>query len=283
MLALRLARFEHLVDIAPGRRSCRASSARTARVRVGAGTTARRRRDGPTRWPTSVPLLAARDAATSGTSRSATAARSAARSPTPIRPPSTRRWRSPSTRRSRSLSPRGAAHDAGRRVLHRRSGRPRSEPDELLTASRFPVWTGRCGFARRGVRPPPRRLRHRRRRRSAVELDDDERGRPAAASACSASGPRRCGRRAAEAGRRRAARRPTSTPTSSAGWRSADLDDDRRPTCTARPTTGHGSARRWSAGAWQRARSRRPGRWHEIAGRCVTVNGAPAGRPSSRG
>ena len=40
-----------------------------------------------------------------------------------------------------------ATRDPGRRVLHRACGRPRLQADEVLTAVRFPVWSGRCGFS----------------------------------------------------------------------------------------------------------------------------------------
>ncbi len=46
-------------------------------------------------------------------------------------------------------------------------GARRIEPDELLVGVSFPIWSGRSGFAVAGVRPAPRRLRHRRRGRSA--------------------------------------------------------------------------------------------------------------------
>ena len=68
------------------------------------------------------------------------------RSPTPIPPRSTPRSHSRSTRRWRRVSSRGTRHIPAADFF---TGlwETSLEPDEILTAVRFPVWGGRCGFA----------------------------------------------------------------------------------------------------------------------------------------
>ena len=99
------------------------------------------------------------------TSRSATEAPSADRSPTPTRRRSTRPWRSRSTPSSSSCPPtvdgRSPAADFFTGLWTHRAGRRRA----ARRPSPFPVWSGRCGFAVARARSPPRRLRHRRRGR----------------------------------------------------------------------------------------------------------------------
>ena len=107
MLALRLAVFEHLVDI--GRiAELQGIERRDGALWIGAGTTRGGRRGAAPRWRPRCRCSPGRRRS-SATSRSATAARSADRSPTPTRPPSTRpsRWRS--TRAWRSSRRRVAA------------------------------------------------------------------------------------------------------------------------------------------------------------------------------
>ena len=223
--------------------SSAASTAATARVRIGADdhpgddrAVRRGRRLGP----------AARSghAPTSVTSRSATEAPSADPSPTPTRRRSTRPWPWHSTPSSSSCRP------TGRRTV------PAADfftglwttalaDDELLVAVSFPVWTGRCGFA----------VRELARRHGdfaiagaavAVELDDEDRVKRCSIALLGLGST-------ARAGRCRPRRRPPATPLDA-----IDPDRDRsaggggrstpsRRTCTARPTTGAGSAPRMTA------------------------------------
>ena len=97
-----------------------------------------------------------------------------------------------------AASPRGRRTIAGARLLQRVCGPPTWQPDELLTGVRFPVWGGRCGLRGRGARPAPRRLRHRRRGGLGASSTATT-GSSAARSGCSGSARRRSGPTAAEA------------------------------------------------------------------------------------
>ena len=267
MLALRLAVFEHLVDVGRIDGAARASSAATGRC-------------GSARAPPRPPSSAAPrwrppcrcwpgPRRSSATSRSATAAPSAARSPTPTRPPSTRRWPSPSTpswRRCRR---------AGRRTIPAAefftglwTHRPRAR-----RAARRRVVPGvdrAVRVRRRGAGPPARRLR-RRRRRGRRRARRRRPGRGGAPSASSASARRPLRATAAEAAvvgrRRRRRRRRRGRPARP--W----------PTWTTCPSDLHGSAdyrRRVGAVMVGPGLDGAPSRRHAVAEVEVevTVNGA---------
>ena len=144
MLALRLAVFDHLVDI--GRiAELKGIERRDGALWIGAGTTdaaverQRRGRRGRAR-------CSPERRRSSATSRSATAAPSAAPSPTPTRPPSTppSRWRS--TPPCTSCRPTASATIAAADFFDGLWSTT-LEPDELLVGVSFPVWAGRSGFA----------------------------------------------------------------------------------------------------------------------------------------
>ena len=214
MISLRLAYFDHLVDI--GRidalrgihaaKPTRSSSARRPSTRPSSMTST---------WPRGFPFSRARRRS-SGTSRSATAARSADRSRTPTR--------------RRSTPPIALALDAEIEAVSPR-GRRRIPadaffdgfwttalaPDELLVSVRFPSWRGRCGFA---IREFARRFgdfadRRCGRRRAARRRRPDRALRDRAAGARADAAARDRGRE----GRGRAAG-STSPRMSSDGWRS---------------------------------------------------------------
>ena len=244
MLALRLARFDHLVDV--GRIAELRGIERRERRRstVGAG-------DASTSPSSTTPTSPRRCRCwrrrrrTSVTSRSATVARSAARSPTPTRRPSTRPWPSPSTPSSRRLGQRGrvgspppssspAFWTTVARARRAADGRPLPGLERAAAGSASP--SSPAGTA---TSPSPARS-------PASQLDDDRRDRAQRARRCSASAPRRSGRVGAEAalvghtGRRRrrrrgrrAGRRPTSTTST---------DDLQVPAGYRTP----GRPRRWS-------------------------------------
>ena len=271
MLALRLAVFDHLVDLrrveelrgierrerhAVDRRRHHPGHRRARRPR---SPTPSRCSPGPRR--------------SSATSRSATAAPSAARSPTPTRPPSTRPWRWPSTPSSRRC----------RRPGGGRSRPPSSSPaldaptladDELLVGVAFPVWDGPVRLRGRGAGPPPRRLRHRRRRRSpssstTTDRVDAMRHRPARPRLDARAGdapPRRA------VARRRARRRRRRRGRSAGGGRRSTPC---RPTSTARPTTARRVGAAMVARAWTRA-VEEARRWLRSRSRCRST-ARPAG------
>ena len=130
----------------PARRAATASSAATAALWIGGRPPPRR----PVEHSAEVAAVPCRcwprPRRSSATSRSATGARSAARSPTPTRPPSTRpsRWRST----PRSRRPRCAARAPSRPTSSSPAcGARRSSPTSCSPGVRFPVWSGRRGFA----------------------------------------------------------------------------------------------------------------------------------------
>ena len=149
------------------------------------------------------------------------------------------------------------------------------EADEILTAVHFPVWPGRAGFAVEEVA-----------RRSgdfaltgvvaAVELNDSGRGRAFGHllprdGAHSGAGPRRGGRRSTEP-------RP-ARPTSRRSHGSRSPTPIRRPTCTRPPSTASTSVRTsWSAPSTE------PWEQHAVAEHAIsfTVNGRAALRPRRR-
>ena len=245
MLALRLAALRAPRRHQPGRRARTASSATTARSRIGAMTRQATRRARRRRSPTAVPLLARatplighfqiRNRGTVG--GSIAHADPAAEYPA-VALALDAELEVASARRHRGRSRPPSSSPA--------SGRPRSSADELLVGVRFPVWAGRCGFARRGGRPPPRRLRPRRRRRRGRA----RRRRPRRAmrpSRSSASGPtpvRRTRPPRPRSSARRADRRPTLDEIGRLA--AADLDPpSRHPRVGA--STGSASVRTSSA------------------------------------
>ena len=243
MLNLRLARFEHLVDI--GRvAELRGIERRNGSLVVGAGDARRRHRARPDGRRRRAAARRGRRR-TSATSRSATGARSAARWPTPTRPPSTRPWPSPSTPRSTLASARRHPHGAGRRLLRRRvvdrargrraaDGRSPSRCGPAAAGSASPSSPAATATSPSPARSPP------------SQLDDRRRRQPRARSPCSASAgaPVRATARRGRAHRpavgadidaaERRSRWPSTTSTTSPTTRRC-----RRPTAA-------GSARRWS-------------------------------------
>ena len=144
MLALRLTRFEHLIDLnRVGELSGIDAVERDADDRgddpPARGRAQRRGRRGRAAPRASRPR-------SSVTSRSATAARSAARSRTPTPRRSSPRWRSRSTPSSRWRARRAPAASPPPTSSSAR-GRRAFADDELLVAAHFPVWEGRAGFA----------------------------------------------------------------------------------------------------------------------------------------
>ena len=254
MLNLRLARFEHLVDI--GRVAELRGIERRERARHDrCGDPRRGHRARPDRSPPTCRCWPRRRR-TSATSRSATGARSAGRWPTPIRRPSTRPWPSPSTPRSELASTPAAPAPSPAADFFTGVWSTALEADELLTAIDVPGVDRTHRRRRRRVRPPPRRLRHRRRRRRRGARRRPRR--PARRSPCSAPPARRCG--------------PPPPSRPSPGSRSARVDDRRarragvrrhrrrrrRPAGAGAPTAG-GSGWRWSprrgSGRWPRPRT----------------------------
>ena len=256
MLNLRLARFEHLVDIgrvaelrghrAP-QRARRRSAPATRDAVIERDADGRRRR----------PAAGRGDAATSATSRSATGARSAGRWPTPTRRPSTRPWPSPSTP-TFDVRPAPAARAPSPAAdFFTGVWSTALEPDELLTADRLPgvdrphAAFGVAEFARRhGDFAIAGAV-------AAVELGRRPRG-PGGDRRVRRRRRRRCGPAAAERALDRPARRRASTPPSSASWRSPTSTTSPTTRRCRRPTAG-GSAWRWSprrgSGPWPRPRT----------------------------
>ena len=234
LLNLRLAAPAVVVDLnrvaGPGRASPRrTASSASARSCASARWSGTRRSSAAACWP--------RRCRSSGTSRPATAAPSAARSPTPTRPPSCRCACSPSAGRPSSRARAGGARSRPRDlfVTHLTSS---LEPDEVLVEVRLPL--DRAGHRRRlpGGRGAPRRLRLRARRLHA-------RGRGRRGARGVAGGGRRVrparrpARRGGGAGRRRPRRRaPRSRGRGGAGGRRS-----RATGCTRRRPT----AATWSA------------------------------------
>ena len=254
MLALRLTRFEHLVDI--GRvDELRASSAATA---PSASAPAPRRRGGRARRhgrARPCPLLA-RATPFIGHFQIRNRGTSAARSPTPTRPPSTRPSRSRSMPTFEVAVAARPADDRRRATSSTGCGPRRWSDDELLVArSHFPVWSGRCGFAVAGVRPPARRLRHRRRRGRASSSTATTASRAAAigllgmgSTPCAPARPRQALIGTAPSPTRRsrrsaARRRRHSTPTADV-HASADVPHARRRRAWWRARLDRGASRR---------------------------------------
>ena len=203
----------------------------------------------------------------SATSRSATAARSAARSRTPIRPPSTRPSRSRSTRPWRSSRSKGRRTIAASRLLRRSldarrwrrtssSSACRSRSGAGGAASRFEELARRHGdFAIAGAA-------------IGIELDEGDadptlRDRP--------DRPRldaRAGARDGVRARGQTIRRRRGGSDRPPGGRRPRLGA--RATCTAPPTTGSAWARRWSRAPGPRHSRRRAMREVTVH---VTVNG----------
>ena len=228
MLALRLALFEHLVDISRHRRAARHRAPRRRRCAIGAGTTAGRRRaraptvaDGRARcWRAATPLIGHFQIRNRGTVGGSIAHADPAAEYPAVALALDAELEVPSARRHARASRRPTSSPA--------CGRPRSSPTSCSPASRFPVWSGRCGFAveelarRHGdfaLAGADRRRRARRRRP----------GRDAARIGLLGLGPtpiratRRRGRAAGDG------RRPSSTPTRSAGSPSPTSTDAVRP------------------------------------------------------
>ena len=144
------------------------------------------------------------------------------------------------------------AHDPGRRVLRRASGRRRWSPTSCSPRVDFPVWDGRCGF---GVAEFARRhgdfaiagavaasALERERHRSS--------GAPSRCSAWRASPLRATAAEAAVVGQaavRVAGRRGRSRSPSS------DADEPPERSACATPGTAAGRRRRWRAKAWSEA------------------------------
>ena len=145
MLALRLTRFEHLVDV--NRVGELAGFARGERDVGGAAPRTRQRvmeRDPAiaaavrcSRWPPR----------SSGTSRSAIGAQSADRSRTPTPHRSTRPSLSRSAPSSSSRAVRGAPARRGRRLLRGHVDDRGANPTSCSSRRAFPCWPPRCGFA----------------------------------------------------------------------------------------------------------------------------------------
>ena len=143
MLALRLAVFEHLVDV--GRiAELRGIERRDGELWIGAGTTQAR----SARTPRSRPRCRCSRGRrrSSATSRSATAARSAGRSRTPI---PAGEYPAVALALDASME---VVSAAGRRRIAARDffegfWTTSMQPDELLAGVTFPIWNGRCGFA----------------------------------------------------------------------------------------------------------------------------------------
>ena len=160
-----------------------------------------------------------RPPATSAIRRSATAARSAARSPTATRPPTCR----PSSSRSGATlvvtGPGGERADRRRRVLHRASSRPRSLPTSSSPRSacpRCPAPGGRSRSSTVGPRTGPSSASPSVAPTTAPPASGSSTwarrrcGRPA--SSRPLAGGRRCGRRRRRRRRRHRTAAPTSTP-----------------------------------------------------------------------
>ena len=252
MLALRLAVFEHLVDV--GRIDGlagieRRNGSAVDRRRHDRGRRRAQRRGGGRRAPAG-PGHAAHRPLPDPQPRHAWAARS----PTPTRPPSTPRWPWPSTPRWRR-SRRAGARTIPAAEFFTGLWSTSLEPDELLAGVSFPVWTGRCGFAveefarRHGDFAVAGAV-------VGVELDADDRVRRCAIGLIGLGVDARCGRPRPRSPSP-APGWPTSTPTSWAGrpWPGSTRCP---PTSTARPPTAAGWARPWSPGPGPR-----PARRHE--------------------
>ena len=167
----------------------------------------------------------------SGTSRSATAARSAARSPTPIPRPSTRRSRSRSTPSSSSRGAGGARRRRRPTTSSSARGRRRPRPTSCSSRPASRCGTGRSGFAIEEVA----------RRHGdfalagvacAVELGDDGRARRD-----------RAVRRGLDAGARRAPRRQRARSVARPRPSSTEVARARGRATSTRPTTCTRSAR----------------------------------------
>ena len=260
MLALRLAGFDHLVDI--GR------IAELKGIERRDGSPADRGRHHPGRG---------RGQRRGGGGRPPADAGHAAHRPLPDpQPGHARRFGRPRRpgrrvpgRRAGARRHHGGGLAPGRRTIAGRAtsstacGRTTIAPDELLVGVSFPVWTGRRGFAVRGVRPPPRRLRHRRRRRGRRA----RRRRPHPTQRHRPDRPR-LDPRAGRPARGRAAGRPspTSIPARSAAWPwpgSNPVLDDQHGSVAYRKRVGAG---RWWPGPWTPAAGRGGAAMGEVDG-----------------
>ena len=265
MLALRLTRFEHIVDLNRVDELRGVSRVERHAHRQGDDHPARgRARRAP---PVTRCRCSPRPSRSSGTSRSATGGRSAARSRTPTPRRSCRRSRSRSTPSSRSPARAATARFRRPSSSSARGPRPSASPTRSSTAVHFPVWSGRTGFAVEEVA-----------RRSgdfalagvvaAVEVDDA--GSVArSASRSSAWHPRPCAPREAEAGADR--HRPHDGRARRDRPARSDRHRPHRRRRTRRPSTASTSAPiSWCAPSTERWEPRVAE--HAIQ---LTVNGEP--------
>ena len=232
MLALRLTRFEHLVDV-NGVTEMHGITRTDGHLRIGAATPqavaehdAGLARRGPAARPGHPPHRSLPDPQPGDRRRLARPRRS--------RVGAARRWRWRSTPRSRSPSAR-ATRDIPAAEFFTGTWSTALADDEILVGHPFPVWSGRSGFGVHRGRPPQRRLRPRRawlRPSSSTATTAS----PGSRSGCSAWAPRPCGPPPTEAALVGAAafRRATLPTRPRAGAAALDSVDDVHATAAYR-------------------------------------------------